>query len=188
MNILSWLFPFFEKPIRMTIAMDSNHDHLTHQECDGGAVRLIRHHFRKSTVTCDRCSAEAEFDSIYTQLFRFAKEDGMPRNITIVRWRDTPVKGRIHVIPSPPTMTIVINSLGFTHQECDGGAVTLKKETFKKSTATCCRCAIGTEFDSAYFQIFQLAKEDGKPRNFPFSRYRDRPIKGLLHVVPVPIA
>lgn len=92
-----------QKPPLITVVATRNQDKLTHQECNGGAVTLATDRAaRKSIVTCAGCEAKAEFAPVYAQLFRFAKEDGKPRDITISLYRDKPLKGRLHIIPAPP--------------------------------------------------------------------------------------
>ncbi|MCR4323299.1 MAG: hypothetical protein NUV61_04410 [Candidatus Azambacteria bacterium] len=102
MKIISKFFVFFQKPVLMTIAISKNPGHLTHQECDGGIVTLAKNASRKDTITCSRCAKKAEFEPVYAQLFGFTKEDGKPRNITISRYHDEIVRGRIHIISPPP--------------------------------------------------------------------------------------
>lgn len=91
-----------QKPPLMTVVATRNQDKLTHQECNGGAVTLTTDQAAwKNTVTCAGCKAKAEFAPIYAHLFRFAKEDGKPRNVTISDYCDKPQKGRLHIIPAP---------------------------------------------------------------------------------------
>lgn len=92
-----------KSPVLMTIAISRNPGHLTHQECNGGAITLTTERFRKSTVVCSRCHAHAEFKPIYTQLFDFAKETGKEKKISVVRYRDKNTKGRLHIIPATLT-------------------------------------------------------------------------------------
>lgn len=79
----------------MTIVVKQNPG-LRHQECDGGTVTLVTDKTtRKNTVSCSRCGAHAEFDLIYERLFNYILEDGKRRRVTIRRYRDRPIKGRI---------------------------------------------------------------------------------------------
>lgn len=78
----------------MTIAISKNPG-LIHQECGGGVTLTTDTVARKNTVFCAGCHARAEFDLIYEKLFGFALEDRKQRYITIRRYRDSTVKGRI---------------------------------------------------------------------------------------------
>lgn len=93
-----------QKAPLMTIISSKNPGHLTHQECGGGAVTLTTDRAaRKSIVTCAGCEVKAEFDPIYTTTsFRLTKEDGKKRSVPLRRYRDKPLKGRLHIIPAPP--------------------------------------------------------------------------------------
>lgn len=101
MGFIEEIIEFFRKPPAMTITISRNPGNLTHQGCNG-TITLAIFPSRKSTVTCSKCNAQAEFDSIYaTVSFRFTKEDGATRKIPISRYRDTPVKGHLHIIAAP---------------------------------------------------------------------------------------
>lgn len=97
------LFVISQKPpVLMTVIVSRNPGNLTHQECNGGAVTLARGHSNKSSVTCNKCEAHAEFDPVHANLFRFIKEDGKDRKFRVSHFRDNsrhrrePVKkGRI---------------------------------------------------------------------------------------------
>lgn len=87
-----------------------------------------------------------------------------------------------------PRMTIVVKrNPGLRHQECDGGAVTLETDrTKRKNIVSCSRCGATAEFDLIYERLFGYTLEDGKQRNITIRRYRDRPIKGCIHLVTEP--
>jgi len=96
--LFSWLPEFFKKQPYMTIVVKKNPG-LKHSDCNGGSITLtIDRKARKSTVSCARCGAKAEFDPIYERLIGYTMEDGKHRTITIHRYRDKPVKGRILLI------------------------------------------------------------------------------------------
>lgn len=103
MKIFSWFLALFQAPPLITIAISKNPGHLTHQDCDGGAVTLASGHFRTSSVTCSRCNAHAEFDPIYASTsFRFTREDGRERRIPLRRYRNKSIRGRLAIISAPP--------------------------------------------------------------------------------------
>lgn len=85
------------------------------------------------------------------------------------------------------TIAITRNPGHITHQDGCGGAVTLTA-TSRKNTLVCSRCNAKAEFEPFYATLLRFTREDGKPRNFSFSRYRDRQVRGRLYVIAAPPA
>jgi len=80
------------------------------------------------------------------------------------------------------TISITRNPGHLTHQDCGGGAVTLTK-TSRKHIIECSRCNARAEFEPFYANLLRFTQEDGKPRNFRFSLYRGRKVRGRLYVI-----
>lgn len=86
-----------------------------------------------------------------------------------------------------PHMTIMYQkNPGLTHIEC-GGSVTLNTDkNARKNILTCSRCGATVEFDLIYEKVFGFIAEDGKQRSIPIRRYRDKSVKGIIHLAAKP--
>lgn len=86
-----------------------------------------------------------------------------------------------------PHMTIMFQkNPGLTHEGCDGSVTLVTDKDARKNIVACVRCGAQAEFDLIYEKLFGFIADDGKQRSIPIRRYRDEPVKGIIHLAAKP--